>query len=69
MNDYNWESADGFVLPSEYQRFNVWLDIQIQLGLVEEVEVNKKNYILAVRKNVQRASPLLDGLTVRVGCF
>ena len=41
MNNCNWEEIHGFETPGEFQRFCAWLQAQIQLGTVEEVELNK----------------------------
>jgi len=43
MNNCNWEAIHGFESPGEFQRFCIWLEAQIQSGLVEEIEVDQGN--------------------------
>lgn len=39
MSDCEWEAIEAFVSPSEFRRFNSWLQNQLACGMVEEVPV------------------------------
>lgn len=43
MNRCNWEVIEGFSSPSEYERFCIWLNEQIDAGVVKEVAVDKNH--------------------------
>jgi hypothetical protein len=39
MNKCNWEEIHGFNTPGEYHRFCLWLQLQVEVDMVEEVPV------------------------------
>ncbi|XQU71700.1 hypothetical protein OJJOAM_004489 [Cupriavidus sp. H18C1] len=41
MSSRNWEAIHGFESPGEYGRFRVWLEAQVDAGLVEPVSVSQ----------------------------
>lgn len=46
MSHCNWEAIHGFDTPGEYRRFCVWLESQVEDGLVESIPVGQSNEVI-----------------------
>lgn len=39
MSHCNWEAIHGFDTPGEYRRFCLWLELQVEAGIVENISI------------------------------